>query len=416
MRNLIICCLFVFMSVSGLLALPIDISESLNISGKVSSFERSYYEEGNKFREKEQYSFGLDGSIISRTKYDNTGAVIYRAMYTYISDGSYEIDEEASNGSFFKNSKYNKYKKLESVRYHGWGEQSGGSTYTYDSNGNLIASITSSGQGVGSKEQYTLNTKGQIIEAVCTHGFFGTQDSKPLQRKIYIYNENGKCIEEIIYNNQSQLEKTLYKYDNAGNCVEVKNFDSNNAIVKTIETRYKYIKGPLVQEKEIYINGVFESKHHYRYDEKGNPISGSNFLMNNGNLTLYSSWATSYIYEDKEERYKSMLKSVFSLDVPLSSIKMNEAGYVLYTQKRYKEALPYFKAAIELDTKYEFANYNYACTLALLNGQGEKVDIPEIVFHLRRSLKLDPNKKYHMRSDTDLDSVRNIFEISIMMK
>jgi len=111
-----------------------------------------------------------------------------------------------------------------------------------------------------------------------------------------------------------------------------------------------------------------------------------------------------------------MIEKVLPKGTQVSAIKMNEAGYVLYQQNRYKESLPYFKAAKEMDPTYEYANYNYTCVLALLYGQGEKIDINEIAEGLRRSLKLDPNKKAHMRNDTDLNAVRNLPEIQSILQ
>jgi len=86
----------------------------------------------------------------------------------------------------------------------------------------------------------------------------------------------------------------------------------------------------------------------------------------------------------------------------LDALQLNNAGYALYTQKNYEEAIVFFRAALKLKPDYEFANYNLACSLSLMRGQGKEVDIEEIMWRLSRSLDLDPKKLQHMKNDTDL--------------
>jgi len=86
----------------------------------------------------------------------------------------------------------------------------------------------------------------------------------------------------------------------------------------------------------------------------------------------------------------------------LDALQLNNAGYVLYGQKNYEEALVFFRAALKLKPDFEYANYNLACSLSLMHGQGKKVDIGEIMARLSRSLDLDPKKLQHMKNDPDL--------------
>lgn len=86
----------------------------------------------------------------------------------------------------------------------------------------------------------------------------------------------------------------------------------------------------------------------------------------------------------------------------LDALQLNNAGYALYNQKNYEEAIVFFRASLKLKPDYEFANYNLACSLSLMHGQGKKVDTDEIMRRLSRSLDLDPKKLQHMKSDPDL--------------
>ena len=108
-------------------------------------------------------------------------------------------------------------------------------------------------------------------------------------------------------------------------------------------------------------------------------------------------------------RLRSAVREILELDedTELDAQKYNSAGYALYQEKRYAEAAILFSAAVKLRSDYEFANYNLACSLALLKGQGEDIDSAVIVSIIERSLELDPEKIEHIKTDADLDAIRN---------
>ncbi len=78
---------------------------------------------------------------------------------------------------------------------------------------------------------------------------------------------------------------------------------------------------------------------------------------------------------------------------------LNEAGYALYAQKRYRDAIKLFAFALESDSRHERAAYNAACCAAL------ETDILETMKYLR-ILKAIPGaeaQRYIAKVDTDPD-------------
>ena len=88
----------------------------------------------------------------------------------------------------------------------------------------------------------------------------------------------------------------------------------------------------------------------------------------------------------------------------------NKAGYSLYKQKKYNEAALLFRCSTLQDKNYTVGYYNLACTMALLHKQGVNVDINEIFILLRKSVELDPERIEKIRTDSDLDSIRETAE------
>lgn len=96
-----------------------------------------------------------------------------------------------------------------------------------------------------------------------------------------------------------------------------------------------------------------------------------------------------------------------------SAGELNKAGFALYEQKRYEEALGYFEVAAETDPTYAPAHYNYACTAAILLHDSfcsYRALIPALFSHLAQSVSQQPDYRQKMMTDPDLQSVRNRVE------
>ncbi len=94
----------------------------------------------------------------------------------------------------------------------------------------------------------------------------------------------------------------------------------------------------------------------------------------------------------------------------LTSEKLNTYGYKLYSGKEYESASEIFRCALLLDFDNMIAHYNRACALSILYGMGEKVDTDILFTHLRRAISLDNGRYEKMKTDSDLDPVRNLPE------
>ena len=107
--------------------------------------------------------------------------------------------------------------------------------------------------------------------------------------------------------------------------------------------------------------------------------------------------------------YKKILEdNGLKIKGELSSMKINAAGFDLYEQKKYKDAVMVFKQAAEMDEKNAVPWYNLACTLSLLYGSGEVVDLSELFTSLKNAVDNNPEYLNKSKTDTDLDAVRNM--------
>jgi len=100
-------------------------------------------------------------------------------------------------------------------------------------------------------------------------------------------------------------------------------------------------------------------------------------------------------------------------EVELTAKELNSLGYDLYKEKKYEQALAYFKQSFDKDENYYYPHYNYACTLGVLM----KLDYPmwyeyrqEVHEHLRIVVDLKPDYLAKIEVDEDLDLFRKDFE------
>jgi len=104
-----------------------------------------------------------------------------------------------------------------------------------------------------------------------------------------------------------------------------------------------------------------------------------------------------------------------------SARDLNTAGFRLYKEGRYEEALGYFGRAIEADPTYALAHYNYACTLGVLRDTGPesvcRYDAYKwrILDYLEESVRLDPGRLERMQEDPDLECVHDTFRYQLLL-
>jgi len=93
--------------------------------------------------------------------------------------------------------------------------------------------------------------------------------------------------------------------------------------------------------------------------------------------------------------------------------ELNSLGYELYKKGDFEEALRLFEESIEVYNDYPYSHFNYACTLGVLM----KNDYPSwfghkdiAIEHLKKVLELDSIFLEKVKTDNDLDLIRNEFE------
>ena len=109
---------------------------------------------------------------------------------------------------------------------------------------------------------------------------------------------------------------------------------------------------------------------------------------------------------DEPESCMDILKKHDLYKEDMNARDLNNAGFELYKQKLYSEAIIVFRCALEEDEDHLYANYNLACTLSLLKDQGVDVSILEIFMYLEKSLLISPTLVAQARQDEDLEYIR----------
>jgi hypothetical protein len=94
-----------------------------------------------------------------------------------------------------------------------------------------------------------------------------------------------------------------------------------------------------------------------------------------------------------------------------SARELNTAGFRLYQDGKYPEALEKFRAAAQADPQHALAQYNVAATLGVLRKQGQVCNYDAyrgtILQYLTAAVKLDPKRLKRAKEDADLDPIRD---------
>ncbi|MCZ2100477.1 MAG: hypothetical protein LC107_02940 [Chitinophagales bacterium] len=102
-------------------------------------------------------------------------------------------------------------------------------------------------------------------------------------KKTFKNNENGLKVEEYVYNSEEEIgHYTRYKYDSHGNETELKYFNPDgtaNMIIKYHYDKYQNITDEVFYRPDSLIA---RWNYEYRFDDRGNWISKTRFMNNNG--------------------------------------------------------------------------------------------------------------------------------------
>jgi tetratricopeptide (TPR) repeat protein len=95
---------------------------------------------------------------------------------------------------------------------------------------------------------------------------------------------------------------------------------------------------------------------------------------------------------------------------PAEALALNRAGFALYQQGRFEDALEKFRAAAAADDGLAIAHYNAAATMARLRTLNRVCEanayVSSIFEELERAIALDPRRRTRAREDRDFASVQ----------
>lgn len=90
---------------------------------------------------------------------------------------------------------------------------------------------------------------------------------------------------------------------------------------------------------------------------------------------------------------------------------LNGYGFNQYQKKDYANALVLFRAAASADSRMVVAHFNIACVLSLMGAKPGSDTFEELLYHLHRSVELDPTRVSKISTDGDLAGVRDSTEV-----
>ena len=160
------------------------------------------------------------------------------------------------------------------------------------------------GYTLGVNISYNKHHLPQCVERYESMVGLGEYDYEERETTEYIYNTNGKIINEIRKESDGDKNMYDYTYDARGNVIEKVHTDSNSD--RTVTTYTYDIDNNLIKEVRTYSNG---GKHicEYNYDTNGNLLK----KVNKSISQYYESQAGS-IYDYTYDEYGNLIKEVLS--------------------------------------------------------------------------------------------------------
>ncbi len=121
---------------------------------------------------------------------------------------------------------------------------------------------------------------------------------------------------------------------------------------------------------------------------------------------------------EQADNYRNSGQSTHKKTAHEKAKQLNTLGFRLYKQGKYQQALPLFYRASKTDSRYALAQYNLACTAAMIARrnqcfQDEELShllaLDSITAALKQSIMLDPKRKSKSQTDPDLAQVRQTY-------
>ena len=260
------------------------------ISGS-STTEYTYDSQGNTTSEINSYNNAINGK--TEYVYDSNGNKISQTYYApyngsltpvYKSEYTYDDHNNPTSQSF--------YEGVSAIAQNTPSTTT--TSYTYDSNGNMISK--QGGSGYWNNYEYTYDSNGNQTSAI------GYHDSEQSVKHEWTYDENGRQTSSITYyydnyiQSEGWVEKQTFEYDQNGNLINRKDYISYNGVPSDTpsgQTTYAYDQNG---NKILEDNGF--SKYEWGYDEHGNQIwadfYNSPTAVNSGTPSSHTEYSYDY--------------------------------------------------------------------------------------------------------------------------
>lgn len=307
-----------------------DVKELLNLEvgdyllhGDVETVTFTFYEVDNKFGKeciKDTsdvliYSFNTNGDVSKIVKYNSDGEICYVYSYTY--NENKKCIEEFYNNKYLEQS-YHKYDKYESAKY--WFDYEYKNKLRYDSDGNVIEILKyNHNDELISHTNNIIDDNGNVVETIILetneliNPFTYSHEHEYIKyetetRVKYLYNTEGKCIEEYECVSTNRNNKSESKQ-------EIRREFSNNEIVLYIDrdcvgTTKELIRTSKTKCSNRNDGNLIETIYSCFY-KNGIPVNDSaTYLYNdNGNLIKVIQYENDYFgkkdpyYFEDEDNY-----------------------------------------------------------------------------------------------------------------
>ncbi|MCD7820104.1 MAG: hypothetical protein LUH07_13820 [Lachnospiraceae bacterium] len=240
---------------------------------------------------------GLNLTAYTYWAQDSLGSLTYHLCFTYDEYGDLLSSAyENSNGVNYilnQNSYDADHHCTEIISYDSDGMTESINEYTYDSEGNCqsLRRYTYNNGELESVDAYTYRANGDTLSLLSYDG-----SGNLTMRHEYSYDENGLLAAEVYGDGEGMILYQEYTYDTKGNVISLTNYDSNGELTGSYVYRYNE-NGDLLLRKSCDSSGQAQSFYEYTYDEDGMLLDEKRY-----NVSGVVSYNCTYTYDANGNR------------------------------------------------------------------------------------------------------------------
>ncbi len=212
----------------------------------------------------EEYAYDETGKRIDYTKHKGGSKnIAYQKISRYNNGGDLILEQGFDGSEKFKNTyKYDEKGKLSEINYYHDNSLNEKRIFDHDGN-NTSVTVYNSSKIVTSHMALKYNDRKELIEEIIYDA-----NKNPLEKKLYVYNNDSRVISEVKYRSGNFYYKLTYLYNSRG---ELINTDEENLNDKRfVKKSFNYdVNGNLIEMKWRRKPGEEFSTREYIYDSKG---------------------------------------------------------------------------------------------------------------------------------------------------